>query len=79
METCIFNLQRWGHHRKPLRRTLLDSLRIQTCVPSMPRGSPSCLKTSNSLDESEGNVNVDNRGQVKVFLNASLGLRRNII
>ena len=44
----------------------------------MPRGSPSCLKTSNSLDESKGNVNVDNRGQGKVFLSASLGLRRNI-
>eukprot|EP00804_Cyclotella_cryptica_P009143 CCRYP_003195-RA/>CCRYP_003195-RA protein AED:0.71 eAED:1.00 QI:0/-1/0/1/-1/0/1/0/49 len=45
----------------------------------MPRGSPSCLKTSHSLDESEGNVNVDNQGQGKVFLSASLGLRRNII
>jgi hypothetical protein len=56
---------------------LLESLRIQACVPSMARGSPSCLKTPNSLNESEGNVNVDNRGQGKVFLSASL--RRNII
>jgi hypothetical protein len=52
-------------------------LRLQTCVPSMPRGSPSCLKTSNSLDKSKGNVNVDNQDQGKVFLSANL--KRNII
>jgi hypothetical protein len=43
----------------------------------MPRGSPSCIKISNSLDKSEGNVNVDNRGHGNEFLSAIL--KRNII
>jgi hypothetical protein len=67
-----FNLQLWGHHRRPLRHTLLDSLRIQTCVSFMPGGSPSCQKTYNSLNESKRNMKIDNPGLGKVFLNASL-------
>ena len=38
---------------------------------------PLCLKIFNSLNESKGNVNIDNRGQDKLFLSESL--RRNII
>ena len=36
----------WWLFRRPVRPTLWDSLRIPTSVPSMPRGSPSCPRTS---------------------------------
>ncbi len=38
-----------------------------TCVPSMPRGSPSCQKTLNSLKELEGNLNMCNRCKATCF------------
>ena len=55
---CIFKPLHWPHHRKPPRHTLLDSWKIQICVPSMPRGSPSCQKIYNSPGEFEGNIRV---------------------
>ncbi len=55
---------------------LLDSLGIQACMPSMPRGSPSCQKTFNSLNKSEWNLNVCNQGQGKVFLSANVSKKR---
>ena len=53
---CIFKPLHWPHHRKPPRHTSLDSWKIQICVPSMPRGSPSCQKIYNS--PGEGNIRV---------------------
>ncbi len=47
----------------PFRRlpklTWLVCLRIQTCVPSMPRGSPLCLRMFNWHDASVGNGHND--------------------
>ena len=45
----------WPFKRLP-RPTWLDYSRIPTCAPSMPRGSPSCLRISNLPDVSVGNV-----------------------
>ena len=42
--------------RRPARLTWLDSLKIPTCAPSTPRGSPSCPRTSSSQEESEESV-----------------------
>uniref|UniRef100_A0A8C7RC31 H3 histone, family 3D n=1 Tax=Oncorhynchus mykiss TaxID=8022 RepID=A0A8C7RC31_ONCMY len=39
--------------RLPVKHTLLACLRTPTCVPSMPRGSPSCPKTFSWPGESE--------------------------
>ena len=39
--------------RRLVRPTLLVSLRTPTCVPSTPRESPSCPRTSNWPEESE--------------------------
>eukprot|EP00804_Cyclotella_cryptica_P024051 CCRYP_007288-RA/>CCRYP_007288-RA protein AED:0.21 eAED:1.00 QI:0/-1/0/1/-1/0/1/0/69 len=48
----------WQQHRRPLRHTLLDSWKIQMCVPSMPGGSPSRQKICNSPGKFKGNVIV---------------------
>eukprot|EP00804_Cyclotella_cryptica_P002247 CCRYP_019743-RA/>CCRYP_019743-RA protein AED:0.14 eAED:0.41 QI:0/-1/0/1/-1/0/1/0/100 len=37
---------------------LLDSWKIQICVPSIPGGSPSCQKICNSPSKFEGNMRV---------------------
>ena len=42
--------------RKPVRPTLWVCLRIQTCAPFTPRGSPSCRRTFSWLGESGENV-----------------------
>merc|ERR1712008_606242 len=44
------------HENRLPRPTWLDYSRIPTYAPSMPRGSPSCLRTSNLPDVSVGNV-----------------------
>jgi len=61
---CVSNpLLSWPFRRLP-RPTWLDYSRIPTYAPSMPRGSPSCLRTSNLPDVSVGNVP---RESTKVF------------
>ena len=39
----------WLLSRRPVKPTSLVCLRIPTCVPSTPRGSPSCPRTSSWL------------------------------
>uniref|UniRef100_A0AAY5KJP1 H3 histone, family 3D n=1 Tax=Esox lucius TaxID=8010 RepID=A0AAY5KJP1_ESOLU len=55
-QTSAFKVQLLVLCRKQVRHTLLACLRTPTFVPSMPRGSQSCPKTSSWPGESEASV-----------------------
>ena len=54
--TCDSSLLLSQLFKKPLKLTWLVFSRTPTCVPSMPRGSPLCQRTSNWHEESEESV-----------------------
>ncbi|KAL7516480.1 hypothetical protein ACHAWX_001489 [Stephanocyclus meneghinianus] len=47
VKICFMQLLGYSHHMRHLRHTILDFLRMRTCMQSMQRWSPSCQKTCN--------------------------------